>query len=145
MDSTLRRTEGEEVIVVQDEDASGWSMITTKDGRRGLVPASYLQIDDGESEEGGNKQGTLRSFSTSAGLFTHLLSFHPVVALYDYIAAGADELSCTEGDRISLTSLGFGFGEGWVEVIIDGQIGILPSSYVSMKIPCLCPHCTWLT
>lgn len=54
-----------------------------------------------------------------------------MVALYAYIAASEDELSCTEGDRISLTSLGFDFGEGWVEVTIDGRIGILPSSYVS--------------
>lgn len=54
------------MIVVQDEDASGWSMITTTDGRRGLVPASYLQIDDGESEDSGHKQGNFLFLSTTA-------------------------------------------------------------------------------
>lgn len=36
--------EGEVVGVVEGEDEEGWSKVRTRDGRVGLVPASYLQL-----------------------------------------------------------------------------------------------------
>lgn len=39
------------VRVVEPEDDAGWTKVRTRDGRVGLVPASYLQLggDDGGS------------------------------------------------------------------------------------------------
>lgn len=40
----------EEVIIVEEEDGEGWCKVTTDDGRRGLVPASYLRVGGGGGE-----------------------------------------------------------------------------------------------
>ena len=43
---------GEEVIIVEEEDGEGWCKVTTNDGRRGLVPASYLEVGGAEKKRG---------------------------------------------------------------------------------------------
>jgi hypothetical protein len=52
--------EGEVVGVVEGEDGEGWSKVRTRDGRVGLVPASYLQLGgdpDAAAEEEGRGTG----------------------------------------------------------------------------------------
>lgn len=52
--------EGERLTVVEDEDSEGWSKVVTLDGRRGQVPASYLQIDEeGRILPAISRQGTV--------------------------------------------------------------------------------------
>lgn len=52
--------------VVEPEDEAGWIKVSTKDGRVGLVPGSYLQVGGGAggaaSEEVG-EQGLWSLFS----------------------------------------------------------------------------------
>lgn len=103
-----------------------------RDGREGLVPGSYLQLD------------TPRETSARTGEFVFSIVlrrghaprslFFLVVALYDYTpAAGAtDELAIAAGETASLVGKGTDYGEGWAEVEIVGKgRGIVPASYVS--------------
>jgi len=54
-----------------------------------------------------------------------------VVALYDYAAASADEVSIVEGERAVLVGKGMEYGDGWAEVEVEGRgRGILPAAYV---------------
>eukprot|EP01137_Pigoraptor_chileana_P014048 Opistho-2@68234 len=50
-------------------------------------------------------------------------------ALYDYTAANEDEISFSAGDIIMITNTDTG-EEGWVEGVINGYSGLLPSQYI---------------
>lgn len=95
------------------EDENGWISCTIGN-KKGLIPASYLQI------EGGGNEGVVAD------------TIHYVVALFDYVASedSEDELSISEGNVLEVTALGTDVGEGWIEVMKDGIVGIVPSSYV---------------
>lgn len=130
--------------MVEDEDESGWSKITTLDGRRGQVPASYLQIND-ESAEAEEEESTAEEVKSDVkrGEFVALILPYPfdfdltiflhlVIALYDYTSQSDEELSAIEGEYFDLTAVGMEFGEGWIECIKDGKVGLLPSTYVEL-------------
>jgi formin-binding protein 1 len=54
------------------------------------------------------------------------------MALYDYEAQGADELSVREGEYVVLTALGLDAGDGWAEATKEGRKGLLPVSYLQV-------------
>lgn len=110
-----RGTEGETFEVVQD-DADGWLFIR-KGASVGLVPTSYTQLAPSSS-----LVTALSGATQGCGTY--------VVALYDYAATGADELSLAEGERVELTAAGMSYGEGWAEGVKNGSKGVFPSAYV---------------
>ncbi|GAA6033525.1 hypothetical protein JCM8097_001437 [Rhodosporidiobolus ruineniae] len=119
----LSVSEGDPVLVLVPEDASGWVKVRRDaDGREGLVPGSYLQI----SEEGG------AAGAGGAGLGARGGGGRRVVALYDYAPQAADELALREGEEAELTATGMGAGDGWAEITKNGQTGIVPSSYIQL-------------
>ncbi|GAA5931117.1 hypothetical protein JCM1841_000019 [Sporobolomyces salmonicolor] len=126
----LTVSEADIVHVVEPEDESGWVKVRTADGRVGLVPGSYLQLGGdvtaafARGDIGGGEAVDACSAAGATG--------QEVVALYDYTAQGADEISIREGERAELTVRGMEVGEGWAEVIKDGQTGMLPASYIQL-------------
>ncbi|GAA5877811.1 hypothetical protein JCM8547_002691 [Rhodosporidiobolus lusitaniae] len=119
--------ENDPVLVLVPEDESGWVKVRDeRDGREGLVPGSYLEIGSTGAAGGAGAGGAAAGGGGGR-----------VVALYDYAAQAADELSLREGEEAELTAVGMGVGEGWAEITKNGQIGIVPSSYVpsSSRLP----------
>ncbi|KAG8923615.1 hypothetical protein FRC01_012554, partial [Tulasnella sp. 417] len=117
--------EGQAVEVVEEDDGSGWIKVgNPKTGEKGLVPASYVQID-GAQEEAAPPPPTVNRGSRPQG------SGKFVKGVYDYSAQGDDEISVQVGRRIELTAAGMSYGDGWAEGIDEsGKKGIFPSNYV---------------
>jgi len=122
----LAISEGAIVHVVEDDDGTGWIKVVDGSGRKGLVPASYVEISQG----------------TKIPLLDPLQS-HPrqgsgkyVRGIYDYSAQGSDELGISEGEMIELSggpTGGQNYGDGWWEGInSNGKKGIFPSNYVEL-------------
>ncbi|KAI5481812.1 hypothetical protein MNV49_000089 [Pseudohyphozyma bogoriensis] len=117
----LTVSEGDVVSIVAPEDESGWIKVRTSDSRVGLIPASYVQLGGAMGETGG-----------AAAVEEADEDGQEVVALYDYDAAGSDELSLKEGDRLTLTPTGMDAGDGWAEAKLNGRVGLVPSSYIQL-------------
>jgi len=118
----LTVSSGTQVHVVEEDDGSGW--VKVSDGRKsGLVPASYLSMDE--------------SSSSSTAAITHKAgprgAKKKVRGLYAYDAQGDDELSVVEGGTIELTPGGEDYADGWYQGVDSrGTIGIFPSNYVEL-------------
>ncbi|KAG8924506.1 hypothetical protein FRC00_005044 [Tulasnella sp. 408] len=117
--------EGQAVEVVEEDDGSGWIKVgNPKTGEKGLVPATYVQMD-GEQEEAAAPPPTVNRGTRPQG------SGKFVKGIYDYAAQGDDEISVQAGKRIELTAAGMSYGDGWAEGIDEGgKKGIFPSNYV---------------
>ncbi|CAA7269111.1 unnamed protein product [Cyclocybe aegerita] len=115
--------DGAYVHVLEPDDGSGWVKVVDKDGNSGLVPASYLEILNGEG-------GEMRVVQDATG--------DRVQAIYPYSAQSADELDLTVGDTLELSSGATGgrnYADGWWEgTNVQGRKGIFPSNYVSGEI-----------
>lgn len=106
---------GETVDVLETDDGSGWTSVRSAGGQ-GLVPTSYLEMDD-------KKKGPAVPPKRGAKRVQY------VQALYDYTADGDDELSIAAGDRIVLVQDDTD-GSGWTEGELNGATGMFPTSYV---------------
>ncbi|XP_006462399.1 hypothetical protein AGABI2DRAFT_179152, partial [Agaricus bisporus var. bisporus H97] len=106
--------EGEKVQVVEPDDGSGWAKVLNSEGKKGLVPASYVGY--GHSDEGVPvRQGTGQR----------------VRAIYPYRSQGSDELELHEGEVLELSVGGQEYGNGWWEGFNkEGRKGIFPSNYI---------------
>ncbi|GAA6011050.1 hypothetical protein JCM10207_005478 [Rhodosporidiobolus poonsookiae] len=117
--------ENDPVLLLEPEDASGWLKIRVENsGAEGLVPASYVEVGDGDAGAAGGGGGGTATGGGGTG--------QRVVALYDYAPQAPDELGLQEGEEAELTATGMGAGEGWTEITKNGQIGIVPSSYIQL-------------
>ncbi|KAH0586539.1 hypothetical protein H2248_007764 [Termitomyces sp. 'cryptogamus'] len=114
----LEVSEGETVHVVEANDGSGWVKVADMQGKDGLVPASYLERVDPNSQTPATRGDSCQR----------------VRAVYAYEAQGPDELSLADGQTVELTSGpsgGQNYGSGWWEGIDStGRRGIFPSNYV---------------
>ncbi|KAG5716655.1 hypothetical protein E4T56_gene16386 [Termitomyces sp. T112] len=114
----LEVSEGETVHVVEANDGSGWVKVADMQGKDGLVPASYLERGDPNSQTPATRGDSCQR----------------VRAVYAYEAQGPDELSLADGQTVELTSGpsgGQNYGSGWWEGIDStGRRGIFPSNYV---------------
>ncbi|KAJ3507047.1 hypothetical protein NLJ89_g6523 [Agrocybe chaxingu] len=95
--------DGAYVHVLEPDDGSGWVKVVDKDGNSGLVPASYLEILNGERDE-------TRAAQDGTG--------ERVRAIYPYSAQSADELDLAVGEVLVLssgTTGGKNYADGWWE------------------------------
>ncbi|KAL6450747.1 BZZ1 Protein BZZ1 [Candida maltosa Xu316] len=106
---------GDQFIVIEEDDGSGWTMIKGYQGQ-GLVPTSYKQQQS-------KKKGPSVAPRRGAKKVQYL------EAIYDYVADGDDEISISAGDRIILVQDDTD-GSGWTEGELNGQTGMFPTSYV---------------
>ncbi|KAG5439786.1 hypothetical protein PCANB_000068 [Pneumocystis canis] len=126
--------EGDEVIILERDDGSGW--ITVRLGsHEGIVPTAYLKIM--------NYQGSMSNENISSRSKPVKKAGPAVVprrakkskeiyvkALYDYDASSGFEISIRKGDVIKLTKCDQ--GDGWNEGELNGIIGQFPASYVEI-------------
>ena len=54
---------------------------------------------------------------------------HYLLALYDYTASDGDELSFSEGDKLTLVSKS-DCPDGWMKCTLNGKEGMIPENYV---------------
>ncbi|KAG8973408.1 hypothetical protein FRC05_008799 [Tulasnella sp. 425] len=121
----LNVVEGQVVDVVEEDDGSGWIKVgNPKTGEKGLVPATYVQLEGAQEEEAAAPPVVNRgSKPQGSGKF--------VKGIYDYTAQGDDEISVQVGRKIELTAAGMSYGDGWAEGIDEsGKKGIFPNNYV---------------
>lgn len=115
--------QGEHVSVVEVDDGSGWTLVKGSAGQ-GLVPTTYLQINEAETDDdSGKKKGPSVAPKRGAKRVQY------VEALYDYNADEENELSIQAGDRIVLVQDDTE-GSGWSEGELNGQRGLFPTAYV---------------
>ncbi|PWZ00849.1 hypothetical protein BCV70DRAFT_210911 [Testicularia cyperi] len=121
----LSVAEGETIELVEDDmDNCGWIKVQ-KGGKQGLVPTSYCAFKSNDTAgPDALPSSAMDSATTPQGCGRF------VIALYGYAAQDPEEHSLVEGERIELTTIGFGYGEGWCEGVKAGKVGIFPSNYV---------------
>uniref|UniRef100_A0A0W0G7Q7 Uncharacterized protein n=1 Tax=Moniliophthora roreri TaxID=221103 RepID=A0A0W0G7Q7_MONRR len=117
----LSVSDGASVSVLEPDDGSGWVKVADGRGAKGLVPASYLELEE-ETES----SPTVSAAQLGTGL----------KAIYHYAPGGPDEIGLQEGELIELSSGptgGQNYGEGWWEGFdSQGRKGIFPSNYVEV-------------
>ncbi|KAI9242515.1 MAG: hypothetical protein BYD32DRAFT_362651, partial [Podila humilis] len=101
---------GDVVVVVEPDDGSGWVACQLKGSQPGLIPASYIEIEQFHEAP------------------SETPSVQQVRAMYDYDAQSDLELSIRQGDVIVLTSTDC--SEGWWEGTLRGVTAQFPASYV---------------
>ncbi|CCH41075.1 SLIT-ROBO Rho GTPase-activating protein 1 [Wickerhamomyces ciferrii] len=118
----------ESLVIIEMDDGSGWTKIQNSIGDSGLVPTSYIQINEipqtsgSGSSGGGKKKGPEVVPKRGAKKISY------VQALYDYQSQGDDELTISSGQKIEV--LEKDDGSGWTLGEVDGQSGLFPTSYV---------------
>ena len=117
-DDELPMASGETFAVVESDDGSGWTCVSNSFGSEGLVPTSYLKIEEHKQQK---KQGPKVSPRKNARLVKKMK------IIYDYEAQGDDELTVKAGDIVVI--LNEDDGSGWTEGEIDGYTGLFPTSY----------------
>ncbi|GAV28208.1 hypothetical protein PMKS-001678 [Pichia membranifaciens] len=117
-DDELPMASGETFTVVESDDGSGWTCVSNSSGSEGLVPTSYLKIEEHKQQK---KQGPKVSPRKNARLVKKMK------IIYDYEAQGDDELTVKAGDIVVI--LNEDDGSGWTEGEIDGYTGLFPTSY----------------
>uniref|UniRef100_A0A061QMT7 Transposon ty3-g gag-pol polyprotein n=1 Tax=Tetraselmis sp. GSL018 TaxID=582737 RepID=A0A061QMT7_9CHLO len=107
--------QGESVRIVEDAPmlvGSGWTHVCTLNGRTGVVPSGYLQIEGGE------------------GVAPMPAMIPPCQGrvLYNFTGEAEAELTVAAGDLLNIMST----VDGWCKVsrITDGAAGLVPASYI---------------
>ncbi|KAI0461416.1 hypothetical protein LJB42_001085 [Komagataella kurtzmanii] len=117
-DDEVSISQGETFNVVNfDTDGSGWTEITKSSGEKGLVPTSYIETLESKASKIPPKVAPRRGAKKVQYL----------EALFDYEAAGDDELTIHAGDKIELIT---DDSDGWTEGKLNNVAGLFPSSYV---------------
>ncbi|OWB56849.1 hypothetical protein B5S28_g2763 [[Candida] boidinii] len=121
---------GDVMEVTALDDGSGWTQVVNK-GQKGLVPTSYLQIeeqrvnnDSSSIMTGGKKQGPKVAPKRGAKKVKYM------EILYAYEPVDEDELGVNAGDKVLV--LKEDDGSGWTEGEIEGIRGLFPTSYGKM-------------
>jgi len=135
-DNEVELREGETVtdIDMVDED---WWMGTNSQGERGLFPANYVELIEGDDDAGASAAPPLPSHPSAAQEPEPVAappqpaggSGPTATALYDYDAAEDNELSFPEGATI--TGLEFPDEDWWLGSF-NGQSGLFPANYVEL-------------
>ncbi|PVU89891.1 hypothetical protein BB559_004882 [Furculomyces boomerangus] len=108
-ENELSFNEGDKLVLLEEDDGSGWILAETKSGVVGHAPASYIGINEFNQHQKSEE----RKY---------------VVALYDFQARTAEELSFKAGDRILVS--GDSGSPDWLLGTLNGKTGIFPINYV---------------
>ncbi|KAG5519677.1 hypothetical protein PMAC_001833 [Pneumocystis sp. 'macacae'] len=127
--SELSVKEGDEIVVLEKDDGSGW--ITARLGsQEGIVPTSYVKMIN--SQEHILNENTSTSIKSTKKLGPAVLPRRGkkskeiyVKALYDYDANSEVEISIRKGDLIKLIK--GDQGDGWNEGELNGIVGQFPA------------------
>ncbi|EDO17186.1 hypothetical protein Kpol_1072p56 [Vanderwaltozyma polyspora DSM 70294] len=110
------------ISLVTADTGSGWTRIKNNTtGETGLVPTSYVEINQKASN---SPRGPAPAAPPSRRVTA---SIRTVEAIYDYEAAGDDELSISQGETIKV--IRGDDGSGWTYGESNGAKGLFPSSY----------------
>ncbi|KAL2868132.1 putative actin polymerization protein Bzz1 [Aspergillus lucknowensis] len=142
--------EGEDVIIVEPDDGSGWMRVRSESLGEGLVPASYVDVlptpppTSASPGAAGRPGSTYSSSSVSLAGSTAAAGgkrvgpavaprrgakkLQYVEALYDYDARSDMEWSMVEGDKFVLVTRDS--GDGWADVERGGVTKSVPANYI---------------
>ncbi|OCB88259.1 hypothetical protein A7U60_g4665 [Sanghuangporus baumii] len=124
----LSVTGGMTVQVAEDDDGSGWVKVADTKGGKGLVPASYIEVIEGNVVPP-PVPVTTKPKQQGSGKY--------VRGLYTYEATGPDEINIEEGGMYELSSGAGGgqnYADGWWEGYGSaGKKGIFPSNYAGYQ------------
>jgi hypothetical protein len=132
-DDEMSINEGEDLVVLQPDDGSGWVKVEAPSGNRaGLVPATYIDILEPVTRTESRSSGT----AGASGSKKKGPSVAPkrggkkveyMVAVYDFDATAPDELTIRTGDKIVIMKEDS--GDGWTVGELNGMSGSFPTSY----------------
>lgn len=136
--------EGQEVVIVEPDDGSGWMSVRLGPSKSGLVPTSYVEsLPAAVPAQPERPASSYSSSSTSlAGSVTlpgkkkgpvvapkrGAKKLKYVEALYDYESRSDAEWSMSEGERFVLVNMDA--GDGWADVEKAGQTKSVPANYI---------------
>lgn len=136
---------GDEMQVLDPDDGAGWAHVTIE-GREGVVPLSYIEIQDPAQPAAAPAslhESDTSSLATTGGSRRKGPAPPPkrgarkqqsyVRAIYDYTAQTDLEISIHEGDVILLRAADT--GNGWAEGELNGAVGQFPANYVEPTVP----------
>lgn len=150
-DGEITIAEGQEVILIEPDDGSGWIKVcpASPGSAPGLVPSSYAEIIQPAPPTRSSIEARPVSMAASASTTSLAGSDTPsvkkkqgptvaprrgakklkhVVASYTYQAAGPGETDMQEGETMVLVAPDS--GDGWVEVESRAGKGVVPASWV---------------
>ncbi|CAN6644724.1 protein Bzz1p [Trichomonascus vanleenenianus] len=130
-DDELSLSEGQQMTVLEPDDGSGW--VSAQIGSQtGLVPAAYIEMSPGSfagenstAGAGGNAASKKKGPAVAPKRGAKRVKY--MIALYDYDAQGADELTIRAGDKIAVVTEDQ--GDGWTEGELNAMSGVFPTTY----------------
>lgn len=139
-DGELSAPEGRDVILLEEDDGSGW--VKVRCGvKEGLVPAAYVDFTAAPAPAAASPIPSPTASTASSVAAAAKKKQGPAVApkrgakklryveaVYEYVAQSETEHSMVEGERFVLVK--DDPGDGWVEVEKAGVTGSVPASYV---------------
>lgn len=130
---------GEELVVIEPDDGSGWVMVKNSGGVEGLVPASYTEevqipiarvasiasVSTTNTSATGDSKNKKRGPAVAPKKGAKKVNY--MIALYNYDAQTEDEITIQAGDKIAV--VGEDVGDGWTEGELNGMRGTFPTAY----------------
>ncbi|CAG98850.1 Bzz1p [Kluyveromyces lactis] len=114
---------GDTVVTVLNKDAgNGWSLIKLDTGEQGLVPETYIQLQQSTTPSTSRAPPPRAPQPRKSAQKT-------MTAAYPYQSQGPDELSLQVGDKIKV--LKEDEGNGWTFGELNGTQGLFPTTYCS--------------
>lgn len=127
--------EGEEFMIVEPDDGTGWVIARKHNGEEGLVPATYYEavnnilpvpsITSVSTTATGDSKSKKKGPSVAPRRGGKKIRY--VIAQYDYDATTEDEITIRAGDKIAVTL--DDPGDGWTEGELNGMKGSFPTAY----------------
>ena len=149
--------QGDTLMILSQDDGSGWALAQSNTGISGWIPANYVELlptstTATTSSELANKSTIATTTTSSPSIAVSSLSSHSskippmmtsssagsttasrftkVRALYDYEAQSHLELTIRKGDLIELIRTDIPDSEGWWEGKLGSRLGQFPANYV---------------
>lgn len=115
----ISMNKGDQFDIVDEDDGSGWTFVKSSYDE-GLVPTSYLKIEQVQSQQ-------KKKIPPKVVPRKNTKTIKRMEILYDYQSQGDDELSLQRGDIVTIIQ--DDDGSGWTEGEINGETGLFPTSY----------------